>query len=129
LNPDINVLSNKLGIAMLIVFILLILFIFILKRVRGGNLSFRKYPAMKIISTLSLAPKRSITLVEVCNEWLLLGVGAENISLLSKYDKPEETEENLRSQSKGEGGFASFLLRAGTPKKTNEESSIKNEQQ
>lgn len=125
MNPDINILSNKLGIAMLIIFILLILFIFILKRVRGGNLSFRKYPAMKIISTLSLAPKRSITLVEVCNEWLLLGVGAENISILSKYDKPEETGENLKPH--GEGGFASFLLRAGATGKSPEESSIKDE--
>jgi flagellar protein FliO/FliZ len=127
LNPDINILSFKLGISMLVVFILLILFLFIMKRIRGGNLSFRRYPAMKIISTLSLAPKRSIAIVEVCNEWLLLGIGAENISMLSKYDKPEETEGALNPQSKSEGGFASFLLKAGITGKTPEESSIKDE--
>ncbi len=68
MNPDINILSYKLVISMLIVFILLILFVFILKRLRGGSLSLRRYPVMKIISTLSLAPKRSLAIVEVCNE-------------------------------------------------------------
>ncbi len=125
MNPDINILSYKLVISMLIVFILLILFVFILKRLRGGSLSLRRYPVMKIISTLSLAPKRSLAIVEVCNEWLLLGVGAENISILSKYDKPEETDENQKPY--GEGGFASFLLRAGAAGKSSEESNIKDE--
>lgn len=125
MNPDINILSYKLGISMLIVFILLILFMLILKRLKGGTLSLRKYPAMKIISTLSLAPKRSLAIVEVRNEWLLLGVGAENISILSKYDKPEETGENTKSN--GEGAFASFLLRAGITGKSPEKSSRKDE--
>lgn len=125
MNPDINILSYKLGISMLIVFILLILFLFIIRRLKGGTLSFRRYPVMKIISTLSLAPKRSLAIVEFGNEWLLLGVGAENISILSKYDKPEETGENQKSH--GEGGFASFLLRAGAAGKSPEESSIKDE--
>ena len=106
MNPDINILSYKLGFSMLIVFILLMLFMFILKRFRGGTLSLKKYPAMKIISTLSLAPKRSIAIIEVCNEWILLGVGTENISFLSKYDKPEETGDNFKIQTHGEGGFA-----------------------
>ncbi len=125
MNPDINILSYKLGISMLVVFILLILFVFILRRLRGGALSLRRYPVMKIISTLSLAPKRSLAIVEVCNEWLLLGIGAENISVISKYDKPEERGENLKPH--GEGGFASFLLRAGAAGKSPEESGIKDE--
>jgi flagellar biosynthetic protein FliO len=124
LNPDINILSFKLVITMLAVFTLLILFLYIMKRIKGGNLSFKKFPAIRIISTLSLAPKRSIAIVEVENEWLLLGVG-ENISILSKYDKPEDAEEHIKSQ--GEGGFASFLLKAGITGKTPEESSKKNE--
>jgi flagellar biosynthetic protein FliO len=127
LSPDIDILSAKLGITMLAVFILLILFLFIMKRIKGGNLSFRRYPVMKIISTLSLAPKRSIAIVEVCNEWLLIGVGAENISILSKYDKPEEAEDPLKSKSHSEGGFASFLQRAGITGKTSEESGRKDE--
>jgi flagellar biogenesis protein FliO len=80
---------------------------------------------MNIISTLALAPKRSLAIVEVCNEWLLLGVGAENISILSRYDKPEEAGENPKAH--GEGGFASFLLKAGAAGKSPEESSKKDE--
>ena len=114
---------------MLAVFVLLILFMFILKRLRGGALSLKKYPVMKIISTISLAPKRSLAIIEIENEWLLLGVGTESISILSKYNKPEETGKNSLSPLPGVGRFTSFLSRAGITGKSSEESSRKDEKQ
>ncbi len=109
---DFNILSFKLAVSLLVVFILMILFFFILRRLKGGSLSISKYPLMKNIATLSLAPKRSIMLVEVCDQWLLVGVGAENISLISKIDKPAEDSVFYKNLNQSGNRFDAFLSKA-----------------
>lgn len=98
---------------MLVIFILMMLFFFILKRLKGGSLSVRKYPVMRNIASLSLAPKRSLALVEVCDQWLLVGVGTESISLISKIDKPEEDSQLYKDTLKTGNRFDTFLSKAG----------------
>ena len=110
MDPDINMLSFTLSIAFFIVFVLLVVFLFFLKRIKGGPLNVRRNQIMKNLATLSLGPKRSIALVEVCDEWILLGVGAENVSLISKIEKPSDLSQ---FESTAGNGFDSFLSRAG----------------
>lgn len=72
-----------------------------------------KYPVMKHLATLSLGPKRSLALIEVCDQWILVGVGNENISLISKIDKPSDYNQFDNSFPQGKNIFDSFLLKAG----------------
>ena len=127
MDTDFNILSFKLAISMLVIFILLLLFFFILKRLKGGSLSIRKYPVMKNLATLSLAPKRSLALVEICDQWLLVGVGTENISLISKIDKPDEDSQFYKDLPQGNNSFETLLSKAGLAVRKSEGSSIKNE--
>jgi flagellar protein FliO/FliZ len=78
---------KMLGSLLLIVGIILCMF-YLIKRSRFSPLSINRQSKMRVIGTLSLAPKRSIALVEVYNQWLILGVGTENVTLLSKVDRP-----------------------------------------
>lgn len=72
-----------------------------------------KYPLMKNLSMISLGPKKSLALIEVCEQWLLVGVGTDNISLISKIDKPSDYAQ-LNNNLPQEGNiFESFLLKAG----------------
>ena len=103
----------------------MIMFFFILKRLKGGSLSIGKYPVMKNLATLSLGPKRSLTLIEICDQWLLVGVGAENISLISKIDKPSDDSLFNKNFPKEGNIFESFLSRAGLANKASEGSKKK----
>ena len=71
---------------------LILLLVYLLKRFRVGPLSLNRSPAFRLLGSLSLAPKRSIALIEIHNQWLVLGVGTEKITLLSRLDRPEEQD-------------------------------------
>ena len=124
---DANMISFKLAIFLLVIFALMILFLFIIKRVKGGTFTMGKSPVMKNIAMLSLGPKRSLALVEVCEQWILVGVGTENISLISKMDKPSDCGQFESTITQSGNVFDSFLLKAGLKQKTPDVSSEKNE--
>jgi len=128
LDTDFNMLSIKLAIFLLVMFALMILFVFIMKRIKGGSLSIGKYPIMKDITSLSLGPKKSLALIEVCDQWLLVGVGTENISLVSKIDKPPEYNQIDNNLPREGNIFESFLLKAGLKHNAPDTGSKKNEQ-
>ena len=89
-----------------------------LKRAKGGALSVKKYPLIKSLATLSLAPKRSLALVEVCDQWLLVGVGTENVSLISKFEKPDKDSQFFKEMPMEKNSFDAFLSKTiGTAKK------------
>ena len=62
--------------------------VFLLKRLKMGNLSGNRFPSMRLIGHLSLAPRKGIALVEVCDQWLVIGIGTENVNLISRIDRP-----------------------------------------
>ena len=124
---DANMISFKLAIFLLVIFALMILFLFIIKRVKGGTFTMGKSPVMKNIAMLSLGPKRSLALVEVCEQWILVGVGTENISLITKMDKPADYGQYGSSLPQEGNLFDSFLLKAGLKHKGPDVSSDKNE--
>jgi flagellar biogenesis protein FliO len=73
---------------------------------------------MKLLGTLSLAPKRGIALVEVCDQWFVIGIGSENVSLISKVDRPEG---GLQCNTGSMGGgtmFQSILDNIGLSRKS-----------
>ncbi|TGB97339.1 flagellar biosynthetic protein FliO [Escherichia sp. E2748] len=82
------------GILCLIIFGLLLLLWYLR---RSGGISGKKNGRNALLNikfSQSLGPRERLVLVEVGNQWLLLGVTAENISCLSAIDK-KTVEENF----------------------------------
>ena len=84
---------------------LILIFVYLLKRYRIGPLSLNRSPVFRLLGSLNLAPKRSIALVEIHNQWLVLGVGTERVTLLSKMDRPIE---DTASHNQSDPGHKSF---------------------
>jgi len=64
---------------------------------------------MRILGTLNLAPKRAIALIEVCDQWLIVGIGTENVTLISRLDQPPELDNPVTEVSTNGRRFHSFL--------------------
>ena len=106
---DFGSLSLKMAGSLLLILGLIISLFYVLKRLRFSSLSLKKYPEMRLLGSLNLAPKRAIALIEVCDQWLIVGIGTENVTLISRFDRPPETS-NLDAGTPGnEKSFHSFL--------------------
>ena len=84
-----------------------------MKRFRLGGVAGGGGPPMRILGTLNLAPKRAVALVEIGDHWLVLGVGTENVSLLSKMERPLEQEWISSDQEARPGSFLAVLRGKG----------------
>ena len=64
---------------------------------------------MRILGMLQLAPKRAIALVEVCDQWLIVGVGTENVTLISKIEPPPTPCDNNSEKNEDKNRFHTIL--------------------
>ena len=71
---------------------LIVCLFYVLKRMRFGGASTGGAARMRLLGMLNLAPKRSVALVEIRDQWLVLGLGTESVTLLSSMTRPEEIE-------------------------------------
>jgi flagellar biosynthetic protein FliO len=115
-----GMLSLKMFLSLILMLGLIFALFFILKRLKLGSLSGNRLPAMRLLGTLSLAPKRGIALVEVCDQWLVIGIGTENVNLISKVDRPEGSSLCDTGMAPGGNMFQSILENIGLSKKTPE---------
>ena len=99
--------------ALLFVLGLLLLLIYLLKKFRLKTFSIAPDSRMHLIGTLNLAPKRALALVEIVDQWILVGVGAENITLISKIERPQETQPASEADPGKKAGFLSLLQEKG----------------
>jgi len=106
---DLGAATLKMLGALLLVLAIIIGLFYLAKRLRWGRLSFNRYPAMRMISTLSLAPKRSVAMIEVSGHWLVLGVGSESVTLLCELEEPPVLESSGASETGNYSGFQSLL--------------------
>ena len=83
--------------------------LFVLKSLQYRSIAFNKYPSMRMIHTLHLAPKRSVALVEIAGKWLVLGVGTESVTLLTELAPPPESEDSVETQQPERKGFLNML--------------------
>lgn len=98
------------GALILILGVIVCLF-YLLKRARIGGGSAAGMSRMRILSSLSIAPKRSIALVEIRDEWLVVGVGTDSVTLLTRMDRPEE--QPAPAETTGPQGSQSFRTLLG----------------
>jgi flagellar biosynthetic protein FliO len=77
------------GALLLILGVIVCLF-YGLKKLRLGSAASSGLSRMRLLNTMSLAPKRSVALIEVRDEWLVVGVGTDSVTLLTRLNRPEE---------------------------------------
>ena len=106
---EFGTMSLKMAGSLILILGLIIFLFYILKHMKSGSLSLNRYPEMRILGTVSLAPKRAVALVEICDQWLVVGVGTESVTLLSKFDRPPQPHEDDTDSVGNTGSFQSFL--------------------
>jgi len=104
--------SLKMAAALFIVIGMILGLYYLSKKLRDGRFLLKRSPSMRVIGSLSLAPKRSVALVEVCGEWLVLGIGTESITLLRRFEEPPANPtEVMAAGSEGSNTFQTLLRR------------------
>jgi flagellar protein FliO/FliZ len=88
LADGLGILSIKMLFSLMLMLGLIFALVYLLKRLKVGNLGANRSVSMRLLGHLSLAPRKGIALVEVCDQWLVIGIGAENVNLISKIDRP-----------------------------------------
>jgi len=89
-------------IAALAVVLGLVLLLYALGRKGTGWLPSAKGAAIRVVEMRHLAPKKTLCLVEVRGEEMLLGIGHERIEVLARFGKQS-------ARTSGEPGFAATL--------------------
>ena len=62
--------------------------VYFLKKLRFNAISTAPGAKIRLISSLHLGPKKSVSLVEVAGSWLVLGVGTDTITYLTQIEPP-----------------------------------------
>lgn len=106
---DFGTASIKTAGSLILILGLIVFLFYLLKKFRLNTFPMGKHPLMRLLGTLSLAPKRSLALVEICGQWFVVGVGTENISLISKVDAPTEQDRSEAVSGAGSRGFHALL--------------------
>ncbi len=74
---------------------LIVCLCYLFRKWRFGPLAANNQAAMRLIGTLSLAPRRSLVLVEIGDQWLVVGVGADHVTLIAKLERPPESDRRV----------------------------------
>jgi flagellar biosynthetic protein FliO len=88
------------------------------RRYLRGSGGAARHGLMRVIATLPLGVKKSVTLVDVPDGVLVLGLSADRIQLLSRIEDPE-TLQRVRSQARAPGStFQDYLAGFGVGRRT-----------
>ncbi len=92
-----NLDAGSMIVSLLMVLALIIISAFILKKFK---LSTETVSGMKVITSLSLGPKERLVVVEIQQQQVLLGVTAQQITLLKTLDEPMIVEKSASTSMK-----------------------------
>ena len=109
MNGELGNITFKMVGSLVFIIGLILIFVYLLKRFRLGSMSLSRSPIFRLLGSLTLAPKRSIALVEIHNQWLVLGVGTERVTLLSKMDRPGEEGLSENQSDLGPKNFKTLM--------------------
>jgi flagellar biosynthetic protein FliO len=101
---------KMLGSLILVIGLIVTLF-YLARKVRGRVGGPGRTARIQLIETLTIAPRRWVALVEVLDQWLILGVGPEEVRLLTQLRRPLEGETMERCPGTHDG-FQSILKRS-----------------
>ncbi len=114
MSSELGTISLRMVGSLVAVLGLILLLFYAAKRLRLRSSSAGSHiPQMRLLGTLSLAPKRTLALVEFSDQWLIVGVGAESVSLISKMDRPAAAEQDHAPSERKGKNFQELLSGAG----------------
>jgi flagellar biosynthetic protein FliO len=109
LGADLAANAIKTAGSLLLVLGLIICLFYFLKKMRFGSSSTPGAARLRLISSLSVAPKRSVALLELRDQWLVVGIGTESVTLLSQMNRPDDINEAIMDESEKTRSFGSLL--------------------
>ncbi len=109
MGADFGSVSINMAWSLILILGLIITLFYVFKRLRMGSPSLHRCPEMRVLGTLNLAPKRMVALVEIGDQWLIVGVGTENVNLLLKLDRPPKINDIEPGTEDGVRSFQSLL--------------------
>jgi flagellar biosynthetic protein FliO len=113
LGSELGMASLKMIGSLMIVLGLIIGLFYALKRLRFRTFQAGPTRQMRLITTLNLAPKRALALVELNDQWFIIGVGAESVRLITQMDRPPESEGTGVADSANGRSFHRLLQQSG----------------
>ncbi len=119
LETDFTVNALKTAGSLLLILGLIVCLFYVLRRLRFGSATPLSLSRMRVLTTLSLAPKRSIAIVEILDEWLVVGVGTDSVTLLTRIDRPVGASGTETDESTAPHSFRSLLKKKAGPAATN----------
>jgi flagellar protein FliO/FliZ len=109
LTSELGMASLKMIGSLMIVLGLILGLFYTLRRLRLRAFQSGPTRQMRLITTLNLAPKRALALVELNDRWLVIGVGAEGVRLITQMDRPPEIEASGVAETANGMGFHALL--------------------
>jgi len=100
---------KMLGSLILVIGLIVTLF-YVARKVKWRVTGLGRTARMQLIETLTIAPRRWVSLVEIRDQWLILGVGPEEVRLLTQLQRPVESE-TPDGRHGAPDGFQSILKR------------------
>lgn len=114
MTSELGGMSLKMFGSLLAVLGLIMLLFYAAKRLRLRSFSHSSHiPEMRLLGTLSIAPKRTLALVEFSGQWLIVGVGGESVSLILQMDRPPAAEQDHGQGMRKGKSFQDFFPGTG----------------
>jgi flagellar biosynthetic protein FliO len=113
LSPELAGASLKMVGSLAMVLGLILVLFYAVKRFRPRSFHSTQVPEMRLLGTLNLAPKRALALVELRDQWMVVGVGTDSVTLVTKMDRPPEPEPEEAPVRRSGRNFQSFLQQSG----------------
>jgi flagellar biogenesis protein FliO len=79
--------------------VLAVALLYLLKKMRIRAFTAAGSGEMRLLGMLHLAPKKAIALVEVCGERLVVALGADTVTFLTKLEPPGDGESGQPPES------------------------------
>ena len=108
---DMTAATIKMMASLALIVGIIVLMFYLLKRFKGLARVASEGPRMRIVGSLPIAPKRSVTVVEVEGKWLVLGVGSESVNFLCSITPTKPETEKNQPINGSEGAFQKILQR------------------
>ncbi|MBI5233050.1 MAG: flagellar biosynthetic protein FliO [Deltaproteobacteria bacterium] len=86
-----DLVKNLIGGLIVVIPLIVVSLYFYSRHLKIGPRGVKK-DLMKVVALLPMGPKKSIAVVDVAGEYLVLGVGADTITYLAKMDNPQIVE-------------------------------------
>ncbi|MBN1847730.1 MAG: flagellar biosynthetic protein FliO [Deltaproteobacteria bacterium] len=109
MSTDFGIASIKMVGSLVLISCLIIGLFYLLRRFRWHSIGNQQNIRMYLLGLLQLAPKRAIALVQICDQWIVVGIGTETVTLITKIEPPTDISESEVSSAISKKSFHTIL--------------------